>query len=433
MVQQDAPFSRRLPAEASSVSEARRIMRELLAADDHSDLLESAELVVSELVTNALVHAGTPIEVTVHLGKSGIRVEVADGSPHFPQPRNYHETAGTGRGLRLLKQLVDRWGADPDGTGKVVWFELGLLDGSGNGNGNGTENAEDIGRVARWRSDPGTVNVRLLNVPLLLHAAWHQHCEALLREYLLTQLDHDDPATALEMHAASSEALSLLVEQVPAPDVGDQPEALMANLTEPGVSLASLLLKVPADSVENFRLLDSMLETAVQMADDGELLTPTTQPELRALRRWICREVDRQKSGDAPSPWSSIDGANAPGEGPDWDSGPITRSSLARVAVDDTDRIVAISHGAGEFLGYDDPAELVGKRLLTIIPTRYHQAHLAGFTLHLTTGRDALIGQTVTVPFVRKDGTERTADLVVTALQLPQGRRGFVGDLSPAG
>ena len=433
MVQQDTPFRRRLPAEASSVSEARRIMRELLSADARSDLLESAELVVSELVTNALVHAGTPIEVTVHLAESGIRVEVADGSPHFPQPRNYHETAGTGRGLRLLKQLVDRWGADSDGSGKIVWFELGSLDETGDGNGNGSGSADTFGPVARWRSAPGTLDVRLLNVPLLLHAAWHQHCEALLREYLLTQLDHDDPATALEMHAASSEALSLLVEQVPAPDVGAEPGALMANLTEPGVSLASLRLKVPADSVENFRLLDSMLETAVRMADDGELLTPTTQPELRALRRWICREVDRQSSGGTPQAWSSVGGANAPGAGPEWDPEPITGSTLARVAVDDTDRIVALSPAAGEFLGYDDPAELVGKRLLVIIPTRYHQAHLAGFTLHLTTGRDALIGQSVTVPFVRKDGTERTADLVITAMQLPQGRRGFVGELSPAG
>ena len=65
---------------------------------------------------------------------------------------------------------------------------------------------------------------------------------------------------------------------------------------------------------------------------------------------------------------------------------------------DDTDQIVVVSRHACELLGYQEPDQLQGRRLIAIIPARYHQAHLAGFTLHLTNGRSPLLGRTVVVP-----------------------------------
>lgn len=106
----------------------------------------------------------------------------------------------------------------------------------------------------------------------------------------------------------------------------------------------------------------------------------------------------------------------------------MTESDRALLAADDTNLIVAVSPAAAELLGYDSPADLVGHRLLSIIPARYHQAHVAGFTLHLVNGRDPLLGNRITVPAVCADGTERLVDLVVEAQRLPHGRRVFTAE-----
>jgi anti-sigma regulatory factor (Ser/Thr protein kinase) len=89
-------------------------------------LVDDAVLLVSELVTNAVLHAGTDIEVALHLEGGCLRVDVRDGDPRAPSVRHYSTLSGTGRGLALVDQLARRWSIDPspDGTGKTVWFEL---------------------------------------------------------------------------------------------------------------------------------------------------------------------------------------------------------------------------------------------------------------------------------------------------------------------
>ena len=119
---------RRLPPHASSVGEARRLVRAELIETGREDLVDAAELLVSELVTNALVHAGTTIEITARVSDTGLRVEVEDGSPNLPAPRHHSRMAGTGRGLRLLQQMVDSWGAHPHADGKVGCVDLGTGD-----------------------------------------------------------------------------------------------------------------------------------------------------------------------------------------------------------------------------------------------------------------------------------------------------------------
>ena len=113
-----------LPARAASAARARALVREALAGGGSADLLDTAQLAVSEVITNALVHAGTAIDLRIVLDRTGLRVEVTDGSPHFPALRDYTPLAGTGRGLRLLDDIVDAWGVFARGDGKVVWFEL---------------------------------------------------------------------------------------------------------------------------------------------------------------------------------------------------------------------------------------------------------------------------------------------------------------------
>lgn len=423
--------SRRLQAHPSSVPAARRMVRDALALAERDDLIEAAQLLVSEVVTNALVHAGPPIDFSASVGDAGLRVEVSDGSTQTPVRRRYGAMAGTGRGLRLLEQMVDRWGTLAHEDGKTIWFELS----SGAGLDDvripaGAAEAENLPDAARH----DTVDVALLNVPLLLHAAWHQHAEELLREHLLASLDADDATETLELHAAASGAMSLLHEHIPAPDLGEDPEALMATAIEPYVSAERLLMPVPRGSVSQFRVLDETLESARAMAASGAFLTPPIQPELRAFRRWLCGQVRTEARGEPPTPWSyDAEAALPPVVAPiSWDADVVNASPEARIASDDTDQIVAVSRPGCDLLGYQEPGRLLGRRLIAVIPPRYHQAHLAGFTLHLINGRNPLLGRTVRVPILRGDGTEMVVDLVVATHHTPGGRHLFIAEMRPA-
>jgi anti-sigma regulatory factor (Ser/Thr protein kinase) len=116
-----------LEPQAQGVSAARRYVRELLEQCDASSLEASAELAVSELATNAVLHGRTPFTVTVMRTVHGVRIEVADRSPLPPQVRRLSTFASTGRGLRLVASVSSDWGVvpvPPDGrAGKTVWFE----------------------------------------------------------------------------------------------------------------------------------------------------------------------------------------------------------------------------------------------------------------------------------------------------------------------
>ncbi|MEU6403083.1 ATP-binding protein [Streptomyces sp. NPDC046985] len=117
------------PAE---VARARRWARARLAvsavAADES-LSETLVLLVSELVTNAVVHTGRPAVLRLSLPGSAadeavVRLEVADASARAPVPRCAGDEATGGRGLALVDGLADRWGWSTEGGGKSIWCEL---------------------------------------------------------------------------------------------------------------------------------------------------------------------------------------------------------------------------------------------------------------------------------------------------------------------
>jgi PAS domain S-box-containing protein len=413
-----------LPPRATSAGEARRLLSDCLRGIGDPDSIESAQMAISEIVTNALVHAGTNMQLRVLLTGEALRVELTDGSPHLPHRRDYSINATTGRGLHVVSELVDRWGAHPLGDGKVVWFEIAETP---------TGGSADSGPPSPLPADDdpsvvAVVEVELLNMPLLMHAAWQEHAAALLRELLLINLDED--FTAIESHAAASGALSALFEQVPPPDLPREPESIMATATEPGVSAPQLILTLPQQALDGFRVLDDMLEQAVLLAERGELLSPPTQPEVQSMRHWICDQVRTQGGGAAPVPWASPADTLPPDVVADleWDADTVLGSGRALVAADDANRIIAVSGPALELLGYD-AGQLVGRRLISLIPQRYHQAHIAGFTLHLVNGRSPLIGTRVTVPVVRADGSEVLLGLVVESRLLARERRVFTAEL----
>ncbi|MCX5375143.1 ATP-binding protein [Streptomyces sp. NBC_00091] len=113
-----------------AVGEVRRALRELLrhrCRGEMAEVADVAELLITELVTNALVHTeqGAEVSATVRAGR--LRVEVRDHTARLPRPYVPSADDGThGRGLLLVQALADAWGVDPlaMGRGKVVWFEL---------------------------------------------------------------------------------------------------------------------------------------------------------------------------------------------------------------------------------------------------------------------------------------------------------------------
>jgi anti-sigma regulatory factor (Ser/Thr protein kinase) len=121
-----AQLERRLGrADLRAVPEARRAVRELLRHWGKPGRSEIAELLTSELVTNALVHTDDDAVLTATVEAHALRVEVRDFVARRPRLRVPHADDGThGRGLVLVQSLADAWGVKAHEVGKVVWFEL---------------------------------------------------------------------------------------------------------------------------------------------------------------------------------------------------------------------------------------------------------------------------------------------------------------------
>ncbi|MHC3468082.1 ATP-binding protein [Streptomyces sp. 7R007] len=115
----------------SAVGEARAEVRRQLEGwglADREDVADVAELLVSELATNALVHAATPFRLTLSAAHGVLRCEVHDTGRRVPRLLDAG-TAESGRGLFLVDALALRWGCHREGDGKTVWFELGTCGG----------------------------------------------------------------------------------------------------------------------------------------------------------------------------------------------------------------------------------------------------------------------------------------------------------------
>ncbi|AYC39925.1 SpoIIE family protein phosphatase [Streptomyces griseorubiginosus] len=115
-------------AEPERIAVARHQLRELLHDWSSADQVDSAVLLVSETLTNVLVHTDADAllvsEVRGEPGDRRLRVEVTDTSDDLPHKRRPGELASSGRGLMLIELLADLWGVDPRGEGKTIWFEL---------------------------------------------------------------------------------------------------------------------------------------------------------------------------------------------------------------------------------------------------------------------------------------------------------------------
>ncbi len=263
-----------LPADPRTASEARRFIRDLLTDWDEHEALDVAELLLSELVTNAVLHAGSAVVVSVQRRTRALHVEVGDLSATRPTERHHEVMSTTGRGLDLVQALASSWGVEArQPAGKAIWFEVEARHDEPRG-----QDPTAAIDVTPGTAPPTRVDVELLGTPAQLFIAMEQHLHAALREYVLTMVATDDdpweaPVLPFDVHA--------LVGQV---------TAAMAA----GNGIVNLVFTVPVDAsaaVENVR---QALDETEHLAVAGLLLTAPTLPEIRACRDWFLREVTAQ-------------------------------------------------------------------------------------------------------------------------------------------
>lgn len=113
-----------LASSLEAAAQARAVVRELLRTGRRADMVDTACLLTSELVANAVLHAGAPVELVVDLDRERLAVEVIDGSEGEPRRVDAGPFDTGGRGLALVERLADSWGVTTAVPGKAVWFSL---------------------------------------------------------------------------------------------------------------------------------------------------------------------------------------------------------------------------------------------------------------------------------------------------------------------
>lgn len=323
-----------------SVQDARRWVVRRCRDLGRPELAECAEVGVSELVSNALLHGSTPI----HLGLAGTRahprIEVRDASTSAPRlgPGPEATLLGAevpdealltfGRGLGIVARVSLAWGADIDADGKVVWFEPAedVEADAGQGvegvvTGLGGRAAE---RRARHRA--GVRRFVLRGVPRHLHVAFVRHYRELRREVRLLALAHgttypvardlSDLFSALETPAYDSLLLAAVDAAADAADTADAADAAgeaAADPTQDPHRQVDLHVELSHEGAAGLERLAELLELADAFCREERLLSLARDDEQRAFQRWFLEELVAQDAGAAPRPWPAAATGSAGG------------------------------------------------------------------------------------------------------------------------
>ncbi|RSN48704.1 ATP-binding protein, partial [Actinomadura sp. WAC 06369] len=396
---------RLLPPRPDSPALARRFVRDRLTGVAAPDTVDSAVLAVDELVTNAVLHARTEIEVSLRTG-AAVHARVTDRAPHRGLvPWRRHPYTDTGRGLYLIERLTDRYGVDTDEHGKTVWFEVG---------------GPRAPAPSSWGppDPPGGARrtVTLVDVPWELCMAARQHRHAVLRELLLSAAAGDPLGVAPDALRTAHDANNMLSAWLAAAD------------RDPDADIRTLDLSVPADAAPALAALRDVLDRADDATRTEALLSRPPLPQSADLRHWLLDElIGRLDEDRPPTAWTVA--ARDPTPMP-WDADQIRQSLLPTVATDDRHRITAVNEAAADLLGWDAD-ELLGRRLTVLIPEHLRDRHVAAFTSLLLTGRPRILGRAVPLPALHRDGRTVPVRLLIQGQEKDDGHTVFVAQLFP--
>ena len=302
-----------------TVADARRWLRGVISWAP-SELRELAELVLSELVTNAVLHAPGPLRVSVSRREGCLALEVVDTNPdHLPAIRSYADDATTGRGLRIVDRLCAAWGVRGLAAGKGVWAVLadpgepGAHRRSADRFSPGTWLLDDPTRALAATAPPAgpaeLVPVRVLGVPLPVYLAAQEHDDALLRELRLLPAGGAVQVPRRLLALAEETRRRFATE-------GTTVRGQVAAAVADGAATVDLDLSVPRTSWELLGRLAAQLDEADAYCERGDLLTLPSPPVVRELRAWYLDQVRLQLEGGDPSPWPGPGAARVDPDGP---------------------------------------------------------------------------------------------------------------------
>ncbi|WP_030601388.1 SpoIIE family protein phosphatase [Streptomyces achromogenes] len=402
--------ARRLAPSPENVVVARRFVRSVLGGLV-PDVVDTAELLTGELVTNAVLHARTGIEVEAWTVEGQAHVRVSDHRPDYGLvPHARHLYASTGRGLALVEELATSHGVHSGRDRKTVWFEVWP--------------EAPAPPASAWETvaPPGrTVTVTLNDVPYALYWAAQQQWEGLLRELFLARSGASWAGVCPEDLAVAQDTSSMICASMTAAVEQETPDS----------STLSLRVAFAADATPRITTLRRVLEAADTAAQQESLLALPPLPHIRAFRHWLLDQITGQLSGGQPASWTQVTGA--PGANPTdlapWDASEVESALVPTVAADDTNRIVAVNDAASGLLGWPAHA-LVGRPLTVLMPEHLRRRHVSAFTSLLLTGASRILGRPIPVPALRQDGRVVPIRLTIQAQEAIDGRTVFVAQLT---
>jgi anti-sigma regulatory factor (Ser/Thr protein kinase) len=342
-----------LSPESASVPEARRFISDQLA-DLDPETIDVARLLVSEVVTNAVLHARTEVTLTLERDRSTVQVQIQDANPLLPVMRSHGPDAGTGRGLHVLDRLATRWGTSQIEGGKIVWFEMSTTpDASAadspdaaqtskvedlvatiNRDGDAMEEAtegqveasalSDLGRGDSGRGDSGrgdsgrgdshdendqtedSVRCRWVALPLAQLDLTAEHYDAVLREFHLV-LEREPTARA----SVPGRLIAIMDELTMYSPLISSVEQDLERARQSGATSIDVGFDLPSEVGSLALRLDNLLdETDAYCAAGVELLSLEPPSEVVTMRKWLIGELVRQAEGHPAvawpdSPWST--------------------------------------------------------------------------------------------------------------------------------
>lgn len=264
------------------------------------DLADSICLVVSELVTNAVLHARTDVVLSLELRPGVVRIGVRDGSLATLAIRNYSAEAITGRGLGVVEALSRAWGAVAEGDGKLVWAEFDLA---------GAKTVDAPSAPFHTDSpdpskEPGGVEMRTVRfpgVPVDTYLALQEHNDALFRELELLAIEHDGSSRSQRPPRLRAVARELLGPRFRGARNAYR-EAIAAAQAD-GRATADLEARASADALPLARTYVELLDEIDGYCREGLLLTMPPDPRVPALRHWFVEQMAGQLlDGRPPTP-----------------------------------------------------------------------------------------------------------------------------------
>lgn len=299
-----------LADEPDAVPTARRYLRARLQGTPVEHRSRDAELILTELVTNATLHGTPPVTVGVEVRDDRVRLEVADCSPGAPVRPLHGPDAMTGRGLLLVESFSDSWGVDRSAGGKKVWAEVGPVapdtDGVGASAAHHVKTAVDEVLDALPDDDfpaEQRFTVELGDVPTDLLVSAKAHVDNVIREFVLVSRGAASGQTAaVSQHLA--EVINTVSTQFAEARRAIKRQAIAA--VSAGRKRTELVLTLPVSaSKAGCDYLDALDEVDAY-ARAARLLTLETPPQHRAFRHWyvnsLIEQLEAAERGETPPP-----------------------------------------------------------------------------------------------------------------------------------